>query len=191
MKKLSILLLNLTIKADFRGLNPMNQTSIIKELLKNKGVFHNLLQGTTQEQYTWRPDEGKWCLLEVICHLYDEEKDDFRTRLKHCFRTPELPLPAIHPAEWVIERKYMDRDFDTMLDKFLNERVLSIEWLSDLQSPNWKEVHLHPKFGVMTPEMLLANWLAHDYLHIRQILKLKYSYLKKDSKADLSYAGEW
>jgi hypothetical protein len=39
--------------------------------------------------------------------------------------------------------------------------------------------------------MIFANWLAHDYLHIRQILRLKYEYLKSISEEDLSYAGEW
>ena len=35
------------------------------------------------------------------------------------------------------------------------------------------------------------NWLAHDYLHIRQIIRLKFAYLQQLSKEDLSYAGNW
>jgi hypothetical protein len=39
--------------------------------------------------------------------------------------------------------------------------------------------------------MFLHNWLAHDYLHIRQIIRIKYDYLKKTSGEILLYAGEW
>jgi len=184
-------LLNLVIKVIFTQSQLMNHTSLIKDLLKNKGVFHELLHDVPREQYTWKPSKDSWCLLEVLCHLHDEEKEDFRARVKHSMRTPELPLPAINPVEWVTERKYLEQDYEIMLANFENERVLSIEWLSDLQSPNWSEVHLHPKLGVVTPELFLANWLAHDYLHIRQILKLKYLYLKEQEDIDLDYAGEW
>jgi hypothetical protein len=33
--------------------------------------------------------------------------------------------------------------------------------------------------------------MAHDLLHIRQITKLKYDYLKYLSGQGLSYAGDW
>jgi hypothetical protein len=171
--------------------NRMNHSAIIKELLKNKGVYQNLLLGTHSEQYLWKPEPGRWSLVEVVCHLHDEETEDFRSRMKHVFKTPELTLPPIDPAEWAKERNYLKADFGIMLEKFLKERLLSVEWLSDLKEPNWKEVHLHPKFGSMTPELILTNWLAHDYLHIRQIVGLKYTYLKMHSQLDLSYAGTW
>ena len=38
---------------------------------------------------------------------------------------------------------------------------------------------------------LLTSWLAHDYLHIRQVLRLRHNYLMHASKEDLRYAGEW
>jgi hypothetical protein len=43
----------------------------------------------------------------------------------------------------------------------------------------------------MSAGMLLANWLAHDYLHFRQITKLKYDYIKYRTGEDLAYAGTW
>ena len=29
----------------------------------------------------WKQSENKWSMLEIICHLYDEEREDFRSRL--------------------------------------------------------------------------------------------------------------
>jgi hypothetical protein len=169
----------------------MNHNETIKALLKNRGVFHDLLAGTEKEQYHWKSKPESWSLLEVLCHLHDEEKEDFRSRLKHTLKTPELPLPQISPEQWPSERKYNEWDFENTLQKFLQERVQSVEWLSDLKAPAWDNTCLHPKIGPLTAELFLANWLAHDYLHIRQIIRLKFEFLKDHSKMDLAYAGAW
>lgn len=38
-------------------------------------------------------------------------------------------------------------------------------------------------------KIISNNWLAHDYLHMRQIIK--YQYLKEKTNIDLQYAGNW
>ena len=43
----------------------------------------------------------------------------------------------------------------------------------------------------MTARAFLANWLAHDALHQRQIVRYDYFYLKETSREDLGYAGQW
>ena len=78
-----------------------------------------------------------------------------------------------------------------MLERFLNEREESIQWLETLTNPPWDNAHLHPKLGPMSASLFLNNWLAHDYLHIRQITKLKYDRLKAISGENLDYAGNW
>ena len=169
----------------------MNYSTIIHELSKNRGVFKELLTGLTEEEYLWKSDPGKWCLLEIICHLYDEEREDFRARTSLVLEIPTKPLPPIDPAVWVQERAYIKQDYADKLEMFMEERRHSIEWLQSLQSPKWDNAYSHPKFGQMTAKMFLSNWLAHDYLHIRQILKLKFDYLKRLTDENLTYAGDW
>jgi uncharacterized protein YutE (UPF0331/DUF86 family) len=43
----------------------------------------------------------------------------------------------------------------------------------------------------LSAKMIFKNWLAHDYLHIRQIIRLKFEYLKGFTGENLSYAGDW
>ncbi len=169
----------------------MNTNHIIEELKRNKTVFKNILENLPQEQYNWRFNPEKWCLLEIVCHLYDEEREDFRERVKHILANPELPLNSIDPVGWVKSRKYIERDYNTALKNFLSERENSVKWLEQLENPRWDNFYKHPKLGNLSAKMIFANWLAHDYLHIRQILKLKYEYLKSISGEDLSYAGIW
>ena len=169
----------------------MNYTLIINQLEKNKTLFYQIFKDVTPEAYRWKPSEDKWCLLEVICHLYDEEREDFRTRTKSTLMTPEKTLPMFDPVAWVTERNYIGQDYEYKLSQFLWERTQSINWLKSLENPNWQNAFQHPTLGPLTAHHFLSNWLAHDYLHIRQATKLKYDYLKVLTKNDLSYAGNW
>ncbi len=56
----------------------MNTKYIIDELKRNKIVFKDILEGLKKEVYLWKPNPEKWCVLEVVCHLYDEEREIFR-----------------------------------------------------------------------------------------------------------------
>jgi hypothetical protein len=78
-----------------------------------------------------------------------------------------------------------------VLNKFITERGQSINWLKSLENPNWNNAFEHNKLGSLNAKYFLNNWLAHDYLHIRQILKLKFDYLEYQSGENLDYAGKW
>ena len=169
----------------------MDIVRIVDEFSINLDIFKKLFSGLTREEYLWKPESRKWCLLEIVCHLYDEEREDFRARIKSVMEDPKKALIPIDPPGWVEKRNYIDQDFNNTLEKFLMEREWSIEWMRGLVHPLWDNAHHHPVFGMMTTKMFLSNWLAHDYLHLRQILGLKFSYHKEVSGESLSYAGEW
>jgi hypothetical protein len=168
-----------------------NMREIIAQLETNERVISSLLLPQPVEVYTWKPAPEKWCLLEIICHLYDEEREDFRARLKHVLETPNEPLPPIDPVGWVTERKYLERDFAEMIHLWQKERQISLQWLKSLDQPPLGQAYLHPKFGAMSGWMFLSSWLAHDYLHIRQIARTLYLRLEATSEVPLSYAGGW
>ena len=169
----------------------MNHSLIISEIQHNKETFNGLLRNASLEEVLWKSSPEKWNLLEIFCHLYDEEREDFRARLKHVLTKPEQELPSINPQGWVTERKYAEKNFQTVFHSFLEEREQSCIWLNSLSDLGWKSLHVHPKFGPMSAEYFLSNWLAHDYLHMRQIIALKFQYLKFVSGEKLTYAGDW
>lgn len=164
---------------------------ILQELKSNHAIFSSLFNNISQSQSEWRQRPGKWSLLEITCHLRDEEKEDFKARLASVLKDPSQPFSPIDPVAWVEERAYQDQKFELVKNSFLEERLSSITWLESLVNPKWDNTYIHPKLGPMTAHMILSNWLAHDYLHIRQILNVKYNYLQFTSKESLSYAGIW
>ena len=100
-------------------------------------------------------------------------------------------MQPINPIAWIAERKYMEQDFYHTLQMFEQERKQSVNWLHTIENVDWGQFYQHPKLGKMTAGMLLSNWLAHDYLHFRQIIATKYQYLKQHINENLEYAGNW
>ncbi len=164
---------------------------IVAELERNREVFSHLLGGKRQAEYTWRPAPEKWNLLDIACHLYDEEREDFRARVQHALDARDTQPSPIDPQGWVTSRNYAGQEYDAKLAAFLDERKASVAWLRSLDAPRWDSAFHHPQLGEATARMFLANWLAHDHLHMRQIVRMEYERLKRESGEDLLYAGPW
>lgn len=147
----------------------MEHKEIIRRLAHNEGMIQGLVRGLDKEQVRWQPGPKKWSVLEVINHLYDEEREDFRRRLDLTLHKPGAAWPANDPEKWVSERRYNERDYENSIDGFLSERRKSIAWLEKLETPEWNAAYDHPVFGTVLAGDLLCAWLAHDYFHARQI----------------------
>ena len=142
-------------------------------------------------QARWKPAADAWSLLEVVNHLYDEEREDFRTRIDYILHRPGEQAPPIDPEGWVIARAYNMRDPHESLQAFLRERDASLEWLRGLHDPNWDAEYRAP-WGVLRAGDLLLAWLAHDHLHVRQLNDLHYTYLSQQAAPySVEYAGDW
>ncbi|HMQ49406.1 MAG TPA: DinB family protein [Saprospiraceae bacterium] len=169
----------------------LSHFQIADQLQRNALVFQNLLSGHDDSAYLWKPAPEKWSLLEIIGHLCDEEVEDFRARVQHVLEQPNQPMPPINPTGWVEERHYAQQDVHLQLNRFLLERKKSVDWLNSLDKPKWENTYEHAQLGAISARRFLHNWLAHDYLHIRQINRYLYTYFYTLSGEDWSYAGDW
>ena len=104
-----------------------------------------LVRDIPAEQATWRPDPDSWSILEVIYHLVDEEREDFRQRLQYVLNKPGTPFPPIDPKGWPEDRRYNERDLMTGVKTFVAERARSLEWLIGLENPAWENTTPHPE----------------------------------------------
>jgi hypothetical protein len=160
-------------------------------LIRQAQDIRQLAAGISAEQARWKPDPDSWSILEVINHLYDEEREDFRVRLKHILDQAEGMPPGIDPVGWVTERRYNQRDLETSLARFLQEREASLMWLAGLAEPDWDVAAEGPSGRIKAGDMLIA-WVAHDLLHLRQLVELRYAYLQQQARPyQIVYAGQW
>jgi DinB superfamily len=169
----------------------MDLEYFIDRFSKNRDVFTALVRDISPEQARWKPEPDKWSILEVVNHLYDEEREDFRQRLELVLADPLQPWPPIDPRAWVTSRNYLSRELGESLKNFLAEREKSVTWLRQISTPNWANSKDGPN-GTLSGGDLLASWLAHDFLHIRQITRLQWQYVAfLSAPYQTTYAGPW
>jgi hypothetical protein len=163
----------------------------ITQLQSHAAAITALTRGVSIEQACWKPAPDSWSILEVINHLYDEEREDFRVRLDYILHRPGQAWPPIDPAGWVTSREYNQRDLEESVSNFLSEREKSLAWLPELVSANWATTSPTP-WGQITAGDMFAAWIAHDILHLRQLVELHWAYTNQAVKPyTTSYAGDW
>jgi len=155
-------------------------------------VLPALLNGLDPESIAWKPPSGNWSILEIVCHLADEEVEDFRIRVRMTLENHQDAWPTIDPEAVAVSRHYQDSNIDDVLARFLDERAESVKWLKSLHDPDWFQKYQHPKFGPIQVGDVMSAWVAHDLLHTRQITKRLFEMSARDGEPfGVRYAGEW
>ena len=138
----------------------MNLDQIAARLKSQADAIHALAVNVSAEQARWQPAADSWSLLEVINHLDDEERLDFRVRLDLLLHQPHEPWPPTDPEGWVVSRAYNQRDLQNSLARFMAARADSIAWLGTLEDPNWESAAVSPWGGYYDTRRRYAGRLA-------------------------------
>ena len=171
------------------GFDPVRQIARLERFAQ---VLPPVVMTFDAEDTLWRPDEQSWSVLEIVCHLVDEEVEDFRTRVISALEDPSKPWPKIDPQGWPAERDYQSAGLKAKLNAFVALRKESIEMLRAIPSPDWSQAYHHPKVGSIPAGYVLSCWCAHDALHLRQLSRRLHQLSQRDAGGDeLEYAGTW
>ena len=169
----------------------MNLEYSTTQLANHAATIRSLTLGISAEQARWKADPETWSVLEVVNHLYDEEREDFRAHLDYILFHPDQPWPSIDPKGWVTQRNYNQRDLVQSVKGFLEERQKSLAWLKGLGTPDWKASVTAP-FGHLAAGDVFTAWTAHDLLHLRQLIELHWTFTVHAAEPyQVAYAGEW
>ena len=169
----------------------MHTPTVISQMQLNAQRIQALVTGVSPEQARWKPDPETWSILEVLCHLLDEEREDFRVRLNLILFHSGADWPPIDPPGWVSARGYNQRNLEETLHSFLAEREKSLEWLRGLADPDFNKSE-SGDLGTLSAGDMLASWAGHDLLHMRQLVELQRAYIVNlTSPYDPAYGGDW
>ncbi|MCO5186298.1 MAG: DinB family protein [Anaerolineae bacterium] len=170
----------------------MNPSQLCAQLAQQAETIKALTQSVSAESARWKPSPDSWSILEVVNHLLDEEREDFRVKVDILLHRPMDPWPPIDPEGWVTTRQYNERDFAESLAAFTAERERSLDWLQTLKSADWNAAGPAPWGGTIRAGDMLAAWVAHDLLHMRQLVELHYALtLEAAQPFGVRYAGQW
>lgn len=170
----------------------MNLAWYAARLQAGAGAIAAFVRYVDVAQAVWAPAPSQWSMRDVLCHLYDEERLDFRRRIEILAAGTGEPWPAIDPGAWPREHRYAEQDIVEMRALFQSERERSVAWLGSLDDMDWSRGYKRSDGSLLTAGDLLASWTAHDHLHLRQLARLQDGYLRERSQPfSPDYAGLW
>jgi hypothetical protein len=164
---------------------------LISQMEANAKAIRALAVGCSDRQARWKLDPASWSVLEVVNHLLDEEREDFLPRIDVMLRRGGDVWFPIDPEGWVTQRGYNQRELGPSIEAFMTARGESLVWLRGLGGADWTVGYEAP-FGSIRAGDILAAWAAHDLLHQRQLVELKWAYLVRSVQPyGVEYAGPW
>ena len=138
------------------------------ELARFPLVLDAMLNDLDAAAWRARPAAAEWAPIEIVCHLRDEEVEDFGARLRVVLEGGERFTP-IDPERWATERRYLDDDGPRALTAFRERRAASLDALAAIAPARLTPVIPHGRTGGLSGLDILAAWVEHDRLHLAQL----------------------
>jgi DinB family protein len=149
---------------DARGL--LNETR--RELARFSTLLEVLVGELDEATWRGRPASGEWAPVEIVCHLRDEETEDFGARLRVILAGGARFEPN-DPERLAVEREYHQANPSEALAAFQARRMTSLDLLGSVP-PDRLLGTAETSGGLRLSGLdLLASWVAHDRLHLQQL----------------------
>ena len=115
-----------------------------------------------------RPAAHEWAPIEILCHLRDEETEDFSARLRAVLDGDGQFTP-IDPEGWVLARRYREAGLGEVLGDLRQRRGASLALLASIAPERLSNALPQRTLGQLSGLDILAAWVAHDRLHVAQL----------------------
>ena len=125
--------------------------------------------GSPPARWRARPAPDEWAPVEIVCHLRDEEAEDFGARVRVVLDGGGAFAP-IDPEGWATARRYRDADPAAALGRLPRSTGRASLAILAGATPERLAASGESPSGLRLSGLdLLAAWVAHDGLHLRQL----------------------
>jgi hypothetical protein len=155
------------------------EDNLISALKKSSKQFQKTVKKISRKKVDYAYAEGKWTIRELIQHMIDAERV-FAYRALTFARKDATPLPGFDENSWALNSRAAKRDWDDMIEEFINLRRSNQALFSSLDddqllaSGQSNNNHIN----VVGLGFVVAGHVNH---HLR-ILKERYLTTTKDPK---------
>jgi hypothetical protein len=139
-----------------------------REMARLPRLLEALVGDLDEAAWRARPVQDEWAPVEIICHLRDEEVEDFGARVRVVLEGGSRFVP-IDPERWAADRRYRDADPREALAALVSRRAASLELLASVNPARLTAAVEHRDAGRLSGLDLLVAWVAHDRGHLRQL----------------------
>lgn len=139
-----------------------------RDLARLPAILPALLADLEAGLWRTRPAPEEWSPVEIVCHLRDEETEDFGARVRVVVDGGEH-FALVDPETWAVERRYREQDPEAALAELLSRRAASLAFLRAVEPARLTRAVTHRQFGALSGLDLLVAWVTHDRLHLAQL----------------------
>ncbi|AYA76131.1 hypothetical protein DOE78_12155 [Bacillus sp. Y1] len=145
---------------------------LIDEYKESYNKIVTEMEGLTNEQILYKPNENSWSIREIIIHVTDAELVHVH-RMKSVLSENNPILTAFDQDSWTSKLQTQSLDHQlylTLLDAMINS---FIPILTKLDEDDFLRVGTHNVEGEFTFKELLEHSIEHIQNHVEQIKKIK------------------
>lgn len=145
----------------------------IEILETTPSVIEAYLSGLSKDWIKNNEGSNTWSPYDILGHLIYGEKTDWMARVKTILSNSSNKI--FEPFDRFAQLKEnQDTPLETMLQEFKILRKNNIIELTSLNitEKDLSSVGIHPEFGEVSLQQLLATWAVHDLGHIGQISRV-------------------
>lgn len=150
---------------------PMPLHDVRQSLAQAPRIIEGLVAAAPADALTWRDAEGSWHIVEVLSHIADGEIADWMPRIERILSDGGRFMPFDREGGFT---RYRGWTAEALVGEFGQRRRANLEKLDSfrLSADHLRLTGVHPEFGQVTLEQLLACWATHDMAHVAQISRL-------------------
>jgi hypothetical protein len=142
-------------------------------LARTPMVLKQMLSGLDESWIKNNEGENTWSPFDVVGHLIHGEKTDWIPRMEMILsdNTDKNFIPFDRFAQL---NEKGQKTLDELLDEFsaIRKKNLAVLESKKISDADLLKKGIHPAFGEVTLEQLLATWVVHDLNHIVQIARV-------------------
>jgi len=148
----------------------MSRRSVLIESLQSTPRdLARLLRPIQATAALWRPAADDWCIADVVAHLSYCEAP-YLARLRRVVERDNPSEPTLLPDESAHD---LTRSLAELLEAFVARRAETVAFLSGLDQRDWGRPLVHATIGPTRLRDQVQELVAHDNLHLEQIVALR------------------
>jgi len=149
----------------------------IKIMKATPGKIERLVKGISRKNLARSPAPGKWSVLEILCHLCDDEIA-IGWRMRLMITRPGAPIASFEQTDWVRDFKYGKWNVADTLNLFRELRKNNLQMLRLISKDKFDKAHgIHEERGKETLSFFVKLNAGHDLNHLMQIRNILQSKL--------------
>lgn len=131
------------------------------------------VSGLPDKTLRYKPDTGKWCILEILAHLADMEIL-YAYRMRQMIADKNPVLAIIDQDDWARNLGYMQESPAELVALYGLNRYHNLQMLRRLKLEDLKKSAYHPELNKNVPlEKYVEMMRGHGANHLHQIERLK------------------